>query len=167
MNQSTDRSSSNWNALQNPQFHYSDNEQGIILISPPVQDNLQARSTWSRSGDLEIIDLTVDDDVASSSCEDSDDQIRKLLQKGYDIEPLLQKLDCPVCLNSFLSLIKQGNKLMSTLCGHVFCQSCLHNSIKANRKCPTCRQGLNLNSSSKVYVHRIHLPLSLKTSRDS
>ena len=152
---------------QNPsRFVYSDNERGIILIGPSVlpSHSSRQRSTWSRSANLEVVDLTKTDINNSNEIfkqSDEDAKLKKLLEKNPKVEPFLQNLDCPVCLDSFLSILKNGNKLMSTICGHVFCQSCLFASVKANRKCPACRELIFLNSKSKQYVHQLHLPISL------
>jgi len=146
-------------------FLYSNNERGIILVGSNGQSfSARPRSTWSQSANLDVIDLTEaeykDSDQAFERS-DEDTRTKQLLDENPKIEPFLQNLDCPVCMESFLSIIKKGNKLMSTICGHVFCQSCLFASIKANRKCPACREVLFLNSNSKQYVHRLYLPISL------
>ncbi|ONM56187.1 RING/U-box superfamily protein [Zea mays] len=41
----------------------------------------------------------------------------------------------------------------TTTCGHIFCDTCIKQAIKVQKKCPTCRKGLKMNS-----VHRIFLP---------
>ena len=142
---------------------YSDNEQSIILIGPTAQQYVHSTpSTWSRSAHLESVDLTTENNVEDDfDCDSHDNKIRRMLSKNYTIESYLKKLECPVCMESFLSLIKQGNKIMSTLCGHVFCQSCLYNSVKSSRKCPACREIVCLNTPTKQYSHRLYLPISL------
>lgn len=146
-----------------PSFLYSDNERSIILISPSARQVApSARLTWSRSPHLDSVDLTEDSFAGEDMNLDAyDDEIRKLLNKNYKIDLHLQKMDCPVCMESFLKLIKSGIKIMSTVCGHIFCEVCLFNSIKSNRKCPACREFLQLNTTSKQYSHRLFLPISV------
>lgn len=146
-------------------YLHSDNERSIILISPSAsQAAASSRLTWSRSPYLDSIDLTEDNFAGEDINLDAyDDEIRKMLNKNYQIDLHLQKMDCPVCMESFLTLIKNGVKIMSTVCGHIFCEVCLFNSIKSNRKCPACREFLQLNTTLKQYSHRLFLPISVSS----
>ena len=166
MNQLAEDASSTSSNHHGPQFAYSDNDISIILIGSTNQHSHYARhrSTWSQSANLDVVDLTESEYNDSSSIStptqiDEDSKIRSMLATNYAVEPFLQKLDCPVCMESYLSILRNGNKLMSTICGHVFCQSCLFTAIKANQKCPSCREILHLNSKSKQYIHRLYLPV--------
>uniref|UniRef100_A0ACD5WIC0 Uncharacterized protein n=1 Tax=Avena sativa TaxID=4498 RepID=A0ACD5WIC0_AVESA len=55
------------------------------------------------------------------------------------------KFSCPVCLHEMVDA-------SSTLCGHIFCQECIRASIKAQKKCPTCRRKLTMKSFHRVYL---------------
>ncbi|CAG8585196.1 5635_t:CDS:2 [Diversispora eburnea] len=49
-------------------------------------------------------------------------------------------IQCPICLNS-------PNDTVTTLCGHVYCHSCISTWIRAcgeGATCPLCRVGINL-----------------------
>merc|ERR1712083_676163 len=50
-------------------------------------------------------------------------------------------LQCPVCLDSLLSLAGDRHAL-STKCGHLFCSLCIPKIIAASGKCHTCRKTL-------------------------
>ncbi|KAM0913727.1 hypothetical protein ACQ4PT_011957 [Festuca glaucescens] len=52
---------------------------------------------------------------------------------------------CPVCLNKM-------EQPSATSCGHVFCEKCIKESIKAQKKCPTCRKKLGPKSFHRVYL---------------
>lgn len=61
---------------------------------------------------------------------------------------------CPVCLEDFDDIIANKTKVMSTKCGHIFCEPCLQASLQANSKlCPTCRTKL----TAKTHYHQIFL----------
>ncbi|KAM3966669.1 uncharacterized protein ACR2FA_012206 [Aphomia sociella] len=46
--------------------------------------------------------------------------------------------DCPICMDSL-----ENNSVASTLCGHVFCMTCIKAAIKSSgKRCPTCRKVL-------------------------
>ncbi|KAK8456343.1 hypothetical protein SEVIR_3G007100v4 [Setaria viridis] len=53
---------------------------------------------------------------------------------------------CPICWNKMW-------EPATTPCGHIFCNTCIKQAIKIQKKCPTCRKGLRATS-----VHRIYLP---------
>jgi len=56
------------------------------------------------------------------------------------------KLTCAICMDSM-------KDETSTICGHIFCRSCIMSAIQFQKKCPTCRRKLSANN-----VHRIFLP---------
>lgn len=53
---------------------------------------------------------------------------------------------CAICLDPLM-------EETSTLCGHIFCKECIVTAIRVQRKCPTCRHDLTINS-----IHRVYLP---------
>lgn len=54
---------------------------------------------------------------------------------------------CPICLESF-----GFDEICSTMCGHLYCDPCIKNAIKARKKCPMCNRNLKPNQ-----VHRLFL----------
>jgi len=54
----------------------------------------------------------------------------------------LISLSCPICLDSLAAVTKRGGRVLSTLCGHVFCGRCLPKCLSATGACPTCRTRL-------------------------
>lgn len=54
---------------------------------------------------------------------------------------------CSICLESYLR--RQPH---STVCGHVFCKTCILAAIQATKSCPLCRKKLNGKS-----IHPLHL----------
>lgn len=55
------------------------------------------------------------------------------------------KPPCPVCM-------KPIKNIFSTLCGHVFCKSCIYAAIDASGICPICRKKV-----TKIQVHPVYL----------
>lgn len=47
------------------------------------------------------------------------------------------KITCPICLDSSMK-----KKLVSTKCGHIYCQDCLKLALQSLKKCPVCRKAL-------------------------
>lgn len=53
---------------------------------------------------------------------------------------------CLVCLEG-ITAVNMG----ITPCGHMFCYTCLVESVKSVKKCPKCRKGLTAKTIKKVY----------------
>ena len=47
-----------------------------------------------------------------------------------------------------------GRKLVTTQCGHIFCNVCIRNSISTLHRCPTCRKKLTLKQYHHLYLWR-------------
>lgn len=47
------------------------------------------------------------------------------------------KITCPICLDSSMK-----KKLVSTKCGHIYCEDCLKLALQNLKKCPVCRKAL-------------------------
>ncbi|KAF8780898.1 hypothetical protein HU200_000859 [Digitaria exilis] len=52
---------------------------------------------------------------------------------------------CPICWNKM-------EEPSTTPCGHIFCDTCIKQAIKVQKKCPTCRKGLRANSAHRIYL---------------
>jgi len=62
-------------------------------------------------------------------------------------------LKCPVCLEAFCIIHKRGSRLVSTVCGHVFCGKCLPACVRTTGKCPTCRRPLGYQDFHLLYLY--------------
>ncbi|XP_071947234.1 E3 ubiquitin-protein ligase RNF4-like [Antedon mediterranea] len=62
-----------------------------------------------------------------------------------------KEIVCPVCMESE-RMIKRQRQLVSTVCGHIFCNVCIVNSIKNQHKCPTCRKKLTLKQFHPIFL---------------
>ncbi|CAN6462805.1 unnamed protein product [Victoria cruziana] len=66
--------------------------------------------------------------------------------KAIDTAPKEVTFTCAVCMGTL-------TEPMSTICGHIFCKTCIKTSIDVQKKCPTCRRKLTHSN-----IHRIYLP---------
>lgn len=55
------------------------------------------------------------------------------------------KLKCAICMDTM-------KEETSTICGHLFCQSCIQGAIKSQKKCPTCRKKLTMKNIHRIYI---------------
>lgn len=58
-----------------------------------------------------------------------------------------KQIRCAVCLEHPFS-----NRPTSTVCGHVFCHSCITMAIKQNKKCPMCNRKLTAKQVHMLYI---------------
>uniref|UniRef100_T1IQJ1 RING-type domain-containing protein n=1 Tax=Strigamia maritima TaxID=126957 RepID=T1IQJ1_STRMM len=61
-------------------------------------------------------------------------------------------ISCPICFDTDQEIAKNGNHLMSTTCGHIFCKNCISESIQKNRCCPTCRKRLTTRQIHQIFL---------------
>ncbi|XP_057817962.1 E3 ubiquitin-protein ligase BRE1 isoform X2 [Cryptomeria japonica] len=54
-------------------------------------------------------------------------------------------LNCPICMDSM-------KEETSTVCGHIFCNSCILSAIQFQKKCPTCRRKLTDKNIHRIYL---------------
>jgi len=59
---------------------------------------------------------------------------------------------CPVCFESFRSIHRKGHRLVSTLCGHVFCGRCLPACVRTSGHCPTCRKRIGYDDFHPLFL---------------
>ncbi|XP_034481365.1 uncharacterized protein LOC117787032 isoform X2 [Drosophila innubila] len=76
-------------------------------------------------------------------------EVRKQLESisvpvsGSNTEPYR----CPVCWNC----VRQ-RKPASTLCGHVFCSSCIKTALRTTCKCPVCQRLMTTRQILRIYI---------------
>lgn len=59
-------------------------------------------------------------------------------------QPKTTKPCCPICLESYMDITRNGGIVVTTRCGHLFCADCLKKSIaQSGEKCPKCREKIS------------------------
>jgi len=66
--------------------------------------------------------------------------------------PVSASPKCPVCFESFRAVHRRGNRLVSTLCGHVFCGRCLPACVRTSGHCPTCRKRIGYDDFHHLFL---------------
>ncbi|KAM0893066.1 hypothetical protein ACQ4PT_025331 [Festuca glaucescens] len=90
-----------------------------------------------------VINISPETGEGSSMQPNKAVKTRKEAAKVAPKEPIFT---CPVCWNKL-------EEPATTICGHIFCTSCIKQAIQVQKKCPTCRKYLKINN-----FHRIYLP---------
>ncbi|XP_059152510.1 E3 ubiquitin-protein ligase RNF4-like [Physella acuta] len=62
------------------------------------------------------------------------------------------KIICPICLDDVKQVQRRGQQVMSTTCGHIFCEACIKAAINSQHCCPTCRKKLTLRNVHALYI---------------
>lgn len=63
-----------------------------------------------------------------------------------------RKISCPICWDDEKTIKRRKRKLMSTTCGHVFCDLCIRSAVQRQNKCPTCRKKLTLRQLHPIFL---------------
>jgi len=72
----------------------------------------------------------------------------------------LPTMECPVCAEIYAERLRRPRSL---LCGHTFCEACLHKQFDRQRfLCPTCRAVTPMNSISDLPINFIAADLALQ-----
>ncbi|CDQ69425.1 unnamed protein product [Oncorhynchus mykiss] len=61
-------------------------------------------------------------------------------------------ISCPICMDMFGEIIDGGRTLVSSQCGHLFCNTCIRDSLAKSQTCPTCRKKLNHQQYHQIYI---------------
>merc|ERR1711874_5196 len=61
------------------------------------------------------------------------------------------EISCPVCLDTKSRVLATSRRMVSTLCGHIFCSRCLPTCIQNDGKCPSCRRPLNIRGYHDLF----------------
>ena len=59
---------------------------------------------------------------------------------------------CPVCMDHVSVFKSSGRELMTTTCGHIFCDVCIRNAISSFHKCPVCNKKLSIRQYHRLYI---------------
>ncbi|XP_005094759.1 E3 ubiquitin-protein ligase RNF4 isoform X2 [Aplysia californica] len=99
-------------------------------------------------------------EVSSNSDSDSDE----LPEMPFTVPPqntasnsLLQspepvKVSCPICLDDLKQIRHTHRQVISTNCGHIFCDECIKTAIDTQHACPTCRKKLTKKSFHPLFL---------------
>lgn len=97
-----------------------------------------------------------DDDVILVSCYNPTQASSDVRPESKVSTPLTHHLNhiitCPICLETQKNFSLIGHCLVTTKCGHLFCDNCLKKSISLTHKCPTCSSKLTLRQYHRIYV---------------
>eukprot|EP00112_Aurelia_sp_Birch-Aquarium-sp1_P021092 Seg559.1 transcript_id=Seg559.1/GoldUCD/mRNA.D3Y31 product="E3 ubiquitin-protein ligase RNF4" protein_id=Seg559.1/GoldUCD/D3Y31 len=66
--------------------------------------------------------------------------------------PAPKKISCPICMDDVDRITRGHRQLVSTTCGHLFCNRCIVEAVRLQHKCPTCRKKLNNKQFHPVYI---------------
>ncbi|XP_053212157.1 myosin-G heavy chain-like [Panonychus citri] len=121
-----------------------------LSISPPRSDsfivdlaNSPSPSTSSSSNKSNSIDILVE----------SVPKRKNIVEIQKPQEPVRYKIvKCPICLEEDHKILAAGGEIVVTVCGHVYCKSCIQQAIKTNHCCPNCRKKLTQKNYHRIFL---------------
>ena len=147
-------SSSNADPTDNS-YTVSVNSEPIIVVDDDIERNNLAASasqnTFSAStGNLAASNQDGNVNVGASTSRHITAAPQPAGNKSGSSNP--NDISCPICLDSLAELKAGNSQLVSTTCGHLFCEPCLQDSVKRTKQCPTCRKKLTKRQFHRVYL---------------
>lgn len=61
-------------------------------------------------------------------------------------------ISCLVCLDSAGTITETGRTLCSTVCGHLFCSTCMEEVVKRKKQCPVCRKKVTKKQYHPLFI---------------
>lgn len=89
--------------------------------------------------------VAVEVPTTSKNSKNDSNKETKRKTKGLESKPIL---DCAICLESVIK-----REPVSTICGHIFCKSCIEECISLKQKCPLCKKKLSMKKIHRVYLN--------------
>ena len=87
-------------------------------------------------------------------------QVNKLKQKLADVPSPGEKIWCPICMDSSKQVASEDSehgllkrRMVSTPCGHIFCNECLRKALKRAPCCPKCRTVTVFSKCHQLYFN--------------
>lgn len=54
---------------------------------------------------------------------------------------------CSICLDMYAF-----NEILSTICGHIFCEPCITRAIELRKRCPMCNRAVDPNEIHPIFI---------------
>lgn len=135
----------------------------IDLVSPVVRKTSKKtpRHQQTTSRDAIIVSESDDSDVVIVPSTSSSQQKATLMTPPHSSHthpspshhsPSSHDISCPICMDTKQTFTDSGRTLVATKCGHIFCDSCIKQSISLLHKCPTCSKRLTLKQYHRIYI---------------
>jgi len=108
------------------------------------EERLGEQDDQSSEDQAEVAEADLEDGPALSDTIDLTDSPRP---NRMSLEPL----QCPICLDPLRGL-PSWKEVLSTPCGHLFCNTCLVTALRSAWQCPTCRRRTRAEEAIKIYL---------------
>ncbi|KAK6186064.1 hypothetical protein SNE40_008171 [Patella caerulea] len=125
-------------------------DRSLEIISTPEtrpQRNRRSRPDRDLNGhsssltSLDIVDVTSEPSSGLS-----------VVESDIITSPTPVKITCPICMDDDRQIKRTGRQLTSTVCGHIFCSTCIKQSLRSFHTCPSCRKSLRVNQIHPIFL---------------
>ncbi|XP_077865534.1 E3 ubiquitin-protein ligase RNF4-like [Saccoglossus kowalevskii] len=69
-----------------------------------------------------------------------------------DTSPVRRCITCPVCMDDEKQIKSNRRHLVSTVCGHIFCNKCIVGAIQSQHRCPACRKKISMRQFHPIFL---------------
>jgi len=108
------------------------------------EEHLEEQDDQLTEEPVEVAEADFEDGPALSATIDLTDSPRP---NRVSLEPL----QCPICLDPLRGL-PSWKEVLSTPCGHLFCNTCLVAALRSAWQCPTCRRRTRAEEAIKIFL---------------
>ncbi|XP_065089151.1 E3 ubiquitin-protein ligase RNF4-like [Ochlerotatus camptorhynchus] len=120
-----------------------------VRCFPPNDVSLQLGSRRRRADGIPVVEsVSLDDTVNDLEVNLAPSPPRKPTDNSPVAPPPPVPVSCPICFDSVFE-----QQAASTVCGHMFCHSCITKEVEIRHKCPMCQRPLNSSQVIPIYVN--------------
>lgn len=123
------------------------NNNSVVIITPE-QEFLNERPSCRYSG----IQITGEKRPSVKPTTSKEPKKKAVDEKENGSTKTGIDVTCPICLDKAEQFRSAGRMLVSTVCGHLFCDDCIKKTVQELHQCPTCRKKLNRKQYHPVYI---------------
>lgn len=128
----------------------STNRTARVNRIPSRRSRHRLRHSSEQNNVTDVVEITLDDSINNQN---AINLFRQSRSKPSPTVPKAQELKCPICIETYVEIKKNGLKTVVTRCGHMFCDFCLKKSLSDNgRKCPKCRKNVPKGPSGIIEI---------------
>lgn len=115
----------------------------ILDEGPKRRQRRRHQESYELSSDEEVVSVDFPfKSIALHSAEDPCSSVRSTLGT----------ISCPICMDSYEEIVHDRRTFVSSQCGHLFCNTCIQESLAKSPTCPTCRKKLTGQQYHPIYI---------------
>ncbi|XP_018020343.1 endochitinase A-like [Hyalella azteca] len=127
-----------------------DDDMNVVNISTPAEeedDEPESEEASTEPSSPDDTERSSRSDKPTSAAPPAPAKSKASSSSGNDFE-----ISCPICCDTLMDIKERRGHLVSTVCGHLFCEVCLDAAVRRTKQCPTCRRRLTKRQFHKLFI---------------